>query len=73
MRRSLVTLLGLLNAVTEVMTGCLRMTKGPIFVVVNLLTLFSCRMKNMGLFLCMLTSYRRIINLIQPLSAQMII
>ena len=33
MRRSLVILSGLLNAVTKVVTGCLRMTKDVIFVV----------------------------------------
>ena len=31
MRRSLVNLSGLLNAVTKVVTGCLRMTKVTIF------------------------------------------
>ena len=31
MRRSLVNLLGLLNAVTKVLTGCLRITKDTIF------------------------------------------
>ena len=33
MRRSFVNLSGFLNAVTKVVTGCLRMTKDSIFVV----------------------------------------
>ena len=52
MRRSLVNLSGLAESDTKVVTGCLRMTKVTIFVVLDLKGLIK-NMNNMGLCLYM--------------------